>query len=130
MVVGAPGKKASIWREKSGYNMTSGGSVAGPGPVAALSLGSYRPGVAVAPVAGPLPALRRCRRAPTGTAGALTGGGSVAGPRPVAAPSPGSYLPGVAVASVAGPIPALRRCRLALTCTAGGPTGGGSVAGP
>ena len=42
-------------------------------------------------VYSPLLARRRCRRAPTGTAGAPTGGGSVAGPGPVAAPSPGSY---------------------------------------
>ncbi len=61
--------------------------IAGPGLVAAPSPGSYRPGVAVALVAGPLLALRRCRRAPTGTVGgpdmwqlrrrARTGGGSV-----------------------------------------------------
>ena len=42
-------------------------------------------------VYSPLLARRRCRRSPTGTAGAPTGGGSVAGPGPVAAPSPGSY---------------------------------------
>ncbi len=43
------------------------------------------------PVAGPLPAWQRRRRAPTGHAKARTSGGSVAGPEQVAAPSPGSY---------------------------------------
>ena len=38
-------------------------SVAWPGPVAAPSQDYCRPGVAVAPVAGPLLARRRCRRA-------------------------------------------------------------------
>jgi hypothetical protein len=87
--------------------------------VAAPSPGSYRQGVAVAPIAGPLPARQRCRRAPTGTAGAPTCCGSVAGPGPVAAPSPGSYRPGVAVAPVAGPLQALRRLYQPLACPNG-----------
>jgi hypothetical protein len=53
--------------------------------------GSYPPGVAVAPVAGPLQAQRRCRRASTSTAGGPACRGSVAGPGPVAAPSLGPY---------------------------------------
>jgi hypothetical protein len=51
-----------------------------PAAMTIPSPGSYRPGVAVASVAGPLPAWRRCRRARTGTEGAPTGGGSIAGP--------------------------------------------------
>ena len=56
-----------------------GGAVAGLGPARGQSPGSYRPCIAVASVAGPLPARWRCRRARTGTEGAPTCGGSVSG---------------------------------------------------
>ena len=56
-----------------------GGAVAGLGPARGPSPGSYRPCIAVASVAGPLPARWRCRRARTGTEGAPTCGGSVSG---------------------------------------------------
>ncbi len=75
-----PGEGPNRWRLRRRAR-TDGGSVFG-------LLQAHR---RRRPVAGPLPAWRRRRGAPTGQAGAPTSGGSVAGPEPVAAPSPGSY---------------------------------------